>query len=386
MRILILLSRVPFPIEKGDKLRAYHQIQVMAQKHEIILCATSDAPIETESLNELKKYCKEIHIFPLGKLGMLWNIFKAIFSGKPIQTGYFYRCHIQKKIDKIIENTQPDHIFCQLIRVSEYVKNAPYPKTLDYMDVFSMGVRRRMLNSQWWFAPFLKLEYKRLLKYENSIFKYFNNKTIISEPDRELIPHPEKGKIVVIPNGVDYEYFAPVEQERKFDLVFTGNMGYPPNIDAACFLVQSIAPLVRKKYPQLNILIAGATPHNKVLALKSETVSVTGWMPDIRDAYAQSKIFVAPMRIGTGLQNKILEAMAMKLPCITTTLPNEALGAKNNNEILVGDTAQELADLIIQLINNPELQISIAEKGHVFVKNNFSWKSSTETLLNLFNL
>ena len=384
MRILVILSRVPYPIEKGDKLRAFHQLEVMAQQHEIILCALSDAPVHPDTLVVLKKLCKQVHVFRLGKIGMLWNFTKSFFNGKPFQVGYFYRSAIKKKIDKVIEDSKPDHIFCQLIRVSEYVKNAHLPKTIDYMDVFSMGMRRRMLNSPWWISPFFKMEYNRLLKYENYIFSFFDHTIIISEPDRDLIPHPEKEKICVIPNGVDYDYFSPADVAKKYDLVFTGNMGYAPNIDAASFLVNDILPLVRAHFPQIRILIAGATPHSKVLALKSENVTISGWIPDIRDAYAQSEIFIAPMRIGTGLQNKILEAMAMALPCITTTLPNDALGAEINTEILVGNTANELANHIITLLNDKQARDIMAQKGNDFVKKNFSWQSSTETMINLF--
>lgn len=384
MKLFVLLSRVPYPIEKGDKLRAFHQLEVMAQQHEIVLCALSDAKIHPETSLLLNKLCKEVHIFKLGKIGMLINIVKAFFSGKPIQVGYFYRSSIQNKINKILEVSKPEHIFCQLIRVSEYVKNSPYPKSLDYMDVFSMGVRRRMGTSPWWLSPFLKMENNRLLKYENYIFDCFDQKIIISNPDRDLIPHPEKEKIVVIPNGVDYEYFSPVKTDKKYDLVFTGNMGYPPNIDAACYLVHEIAPLVRKTFPELRILIAGATPHSKVIALKSEYVTVSGWIPDIREAYSQSSIFIAPMRIGTGLQNKILEAMAMALPCITTTLPNDALGAKPEKEICIGDTATELAEKVVMLLKQPEKQELLAQQGHSFVKNNYSWSASTHAMVDLF--
>lgn len=384
MKLFVILSRVPYPIEKGDKLRAYHQLKVLSKKHDITLCALSDIPVPAEAIKELEKYCSKVYIFPLFKPTIVWNILKSIFNGTPFQTGYFYSCKIQKEINKILKQLEPDHIFCQLIRVSEYVKNTSTPKTLDYMDVFSMGVRRRMLSSSWWLKPVLKMEYKRLLKYEHYIFEKFSAKSIISEPDRDLIPHPENSQIAIIPNGVDYDYFFSKNEEKLYDLVFTGNMGYPPNIDAACFLAQEITPLLKVKYPEIKILIAGATPHAKVNALKSKNITVSGWIPDIRTAYDEAKIFIAPMRIGTGLQNKILEAMAMSLPCVTTTLPNQALNAKENSEILVGNTAQELATAVISLLENQELTNAISKNGHAFVKNHYSWEASTQLLENLF--
>jgi len=386
MKIFVLLSRVPFPIEKGDKLRAYHQIRCLAMNNEIILCALSDSPVQPEALKILNELCSEVHIIPIGKPGMIWNVLKAFVNGNPLQVGYFYRCSVRKKINTLIEQCKPDHIYCQLTRVSEYVKDSHVPKTLDYQDIFSMGAKRRAESS----SPFLKLffmmEYRRLLRYEYDIFTKFDHKTIISQPDRDLLLHPLRGEVVIIPNGVDHAYFSPAKSEKIHDIVFTGNMGYPPNIDAARFIADEIFPKVLKQFPEANLLLAGANPHTKVLALKASNITVTGWLPDIRDSYAKSRIFIAPMRIGTGLQNKLLEAMAMELPCITSELANQALGAKENEEILVGVTADDYANHIIRLLQDIPFADKLAKNGNAFVRNAFSWEKSTAVLEELFRL
>jgi hypothetical protein len=143
MKIFVLLSRIPFPIEKGDKLRAYHQIRCLAKDNEIILCALSDAPVHEDAIKVLTEFCKAVHIIRIGKAGMVWNVAKAFFKGKPFQVGYFYRSSAQKEINSLIAKYKPDHIYCQLIRVSDYVKDSDLPKTLDYQDIFSMGAKRR---------------------------------------------------------------------------------------------------------------------------------------------------------------------------------------------------------------------------------------------------
>jgi len=385
MKIFVLLSRVPYPIEKGDKLRAFHQIRCLAKHNEIILCALSDSAVHPDALNELNKFCSQVHIIPIRKPGMVWNVIKAFLNGKPLQVGYFYRCHAQKKIDNIITKTNPDHIFCQLIRVSEYVKNSAIPKTLDYQDIFSMGAKRRAETSSFLMKIPFFMEHKRLLRYENMIFDKFDNKTIISQPDRDLLPHPSRNDVAIIPNGVDHTYFSPVKGVKSYEVVFTGNMGYPPNIDAARFIAEEIFPLVLKQFPAAKLLLAGATPHARVQALQSENITVSGWMADIRDSYASSRIFIAPMRIGTGLQNKLLEAMAMEMPCITSDLANQALGAKQNVEILIGSNAGEYAEHIIKLLNDQKYADTLAQNGHAFVKKVFSWENSVAELEKLFN-
>lgn len=384
MKIFVLLSRVPFPIEKGDKLRAYHQMRCLAKTNEIILCALSDTPVHDDAVKVLQEFCSEVHIIRIHRLGMIWNVVKAFLSGKPLQVGYFYRCGASKKINRIIEICKPDHIYCQLIRVSEYVKNSEISKTLDYQDIFSVGAKRRAETSSSLLRLFFFMEYKRLFKYEHYIFGKFDHKTIISEPDRDLLQHESRKEVAIIPNGVDHGYFAPVKKQKTHDVVFTGNMGYPPNIDAARFIANDIFPIVLKVIPEATLLIAGATPHAKVLALQSSNITVTGWLPDIRDSYSSSRIFIAPMRIGTGLQNKLLEAMAMEIPCITSLLANQALGAKKDEEILVGGSAQEYADHIIRLLQDDTFAQTLAQKGHAFVKRVFSWENAASELEQLF--
>ena len=385
MKIFVLLSRFPYPLEKGDKLRAYNQIKFLSKNNEIHLCTLNDTKLDEKSISALEPFCKSITVINLSKFAMLINVIKAFLTGKPLQVGYFYNSAAQKKINWLIKTIRPDHIYCQLLRVAEYVKEQNIPKTLDYQDVFSKGVERRSLTSPWYFKPILKIEYKRLLKYENEVFNYFDNKTIISKPDRDLIPHPEKDKIEIVINGVDTDFFKPMNIKKEYEVVFIGNMGYPPNVNAAEYLAKKILPLVHKQKPDVRLTLAGASPHANVLALKSDKIEVTGWVEDIRECYAKSKIFIAPMQIGTGLQNKLLEAMAMKIPSITSDLANKALEAKNGEEILVGSSPEQFAGHIVNLLNNDDLANTIAENGYKFVHRNYHWSAATRKLEDLIS-
>jgi glycosyltransferase involved in cell wall biosynthesis len=387
MRIFILLSRVPYPLEKGDKLRAYHQIRELSRKNEIILCALNpDKKLNKQkAFAALQPFCRSINFIDIPFYRKLWNIGMAFFNGLPFQTGYFYNKSASRKVNKLIAEYKPEHIYCQLLRTAEYVKETKIPKTLDYQDVFSYGMKRRLEHASLLMKPLLKMEYQRLARYEEKIFKFFENKTIISIPDRNLIPHPEREKIEVIPNGVDWEYFSPLKKEKSFDLIFIGNMAYPPNIDAAEFLAKEIMPLVWKKIPEAILLLAGASPHLRVSSLYSERIKVSGWLDDIREAYSSGKIFIAPMRIGTGLQNKLLEAMAMKIPCITTPLANDALQAENGKQILIGSSAGELAECVLKLLENENLYNELAVNGQQLVRKQFSWEEYTEKLHKIIN-
>lgn len=381
MKIFVLLPRIPYPLEKGDKLRAYNQIKQLAKNNEIVLCALNDKKVdEQKAFHALQPYCGSINFIRINKLQILLGLIRAFFKRWPMQCGYFYNRRAAKKIDALIEKYKPDLLYGQLVRVAEYIRHKSIPKAIDYQDVFSYGMKRRRDIASFITRPVFNMEYQRLCRYEAAVFDEFDIKTIISQPDRDLIPHPKKDAIFIIPNGVDHEYFKPQQQQKQYDIVFTGNMSYAPNVNAVDYLANEILPLVWKQIPEAKMYIAGATPDPKVKKAATDRIIVSGWLDDIRDAYAQSRVFIAPMRIGTGLQNKLLEAMSMGLPAITTPLANASLGAKPNDEILVGNNAEELAQHIVTLLTDKEKATQIAQAGFDFTNRVYDWGAATEIM------
>jgi len=384
-KLLILTARFPYPLEKGDKLRIYHQIKTLSKQYEIILCSLTDEQVHVHDYQEVKEYCTRIYTFKLSKIKILKNTVRAFFSGLPFQIGYFFNQSFKAEIDSIIQKEKPHHIYCQLIRMAEYVRNSNVPKTIDYMDTFSIGTKRWAENAKWFLKPIIKREAKMLAAYERIVFKDFNHHTIISEQDKNYLDIPEKEQIKIVPNGVDMNFFRPNSSiEKVYDIAFVGNMGYVPNVEGARYLVQDILPLLIKKYPSIKILIAGARPTALVQSLASENVMVTGWVEDIREAYASAKIFVAPLFLGSGLQNKILEAMSMSVPCITTTLVNNAVKAIPEKAIIIADDTVQFANQISRLLDNEALINEVGENGLAYVKANYSWESYVDELIECF--
>ena len=382
MKIFVLLPRIPYPLEKGDKLRAYNQIKQLSKRHEIVLCAINDngKVDEQQAFHALQPYCSSINFIKISKLRILCGLARAFFKGLPMQCGYFYNRKAARKVDALIWKHHPDMLFGQLLRVAEYIRHKDIPKTIDYQDVFSYGMKRRRDIASWLTRPVYNMEYQRLCRYEAAIFDDFDVKAIISEPDRDLIPHPRKDEILIIPNGVDHDYFKPQSQVKRYDIVFTGNMSYAPNVNAVDYLANEILPIVWKSLPDTKMYIAGANPDPKVKKAANDRIIVSGWLDDIRDAYAQSRVFIAPMRIGTGLQNKLLEAMSMGLPAITSPLANASLGAKPDEEILVGSNAEEMAQHIITLLTDQEKAQQLAQAGYDFTNRVYDWGKATEIL------
>jgi polysaccharide biosynthesis protein PslH len=386
VKLLVLTSRFPYPLEKGDKLRIFHQIRELSQHHEIILCALSEEVVQDADYQQVMPFCSQIHIFHLSKTTIFFNFLAGILRGLPFSVSYFFNRKIQKQILDIAQKEKPNHVYAQLIRTSEYFKETSYPKTLDYMDAFSVGMYRRSQDDAWYLRPFYRLESKLLKRYETNISPYYDHLTIISQQDKLLVLGSNEINIKVVPNGIDYQYFTPkYEQtkEPKYDIVFVGNLGYYPNIQAAKYLVNHILPLLKKERPNIKILLAGARPSPEIELLANENVDIKRDLVDIREAYLSAKIFVAPIFHGSGQQNKILEAMAMGLPCITTTLVNNAILAKPNEEILTADTEGVFVEQILNLLQDIDYQLIIKANGRKFVKTHYSWHTATKVLNDL---
>lgn len=373
-KLVYIVSRFPFPLEKGDKLRAYYQIKELSKRFEIHLIALSDATVSEKQIAELTPYCKTVTTHTISKFSSVFSMLIAFLGKNPLQVGYFYNSSVNRKIQKQLHTIQPDHIFTQLIRTTEYSKDYHNcDKTLDYMDALSKGIERRIEKASWFTKWVFKLEAKRLQEYERKIFDYYEFKTIISDQDRNYIFHPERAKIKCIPNGIDHSFLEYSSHTTPtFDLVFVGNMSYAPNVDAATYICKKIL----LQLTDMKLLIAGANPHHSLqkLAENNKNVSLSGWIDDVKEAYTSGKIFLAPMMIGTGMQNKLLEAMALGIPCVTTTLANNAIKAIHNESIVIADTKEEFVSAIEKLMKNQELAHKIGEKGKEFVKGMYSWE------------
>ncbi len=388
MKILVFLPRFPYPLNKGDKLRAFNQIKELSKNNDIYLFALSNRQIKNSEINILKNYCKDVRIEKLLLIGRLLSLVLCIFNKLPLQVALFTTFLAKRHFINYYKKLEPNVVYFQFVRSGEYAKlikkqcGEDRPKlVLDFQDCLSMNMFRRAEISKTLIKLLLMQEVKRLRDYENCMFDVVDTLTIITQQDRGCIISQRRKEVKIIENGVDRKYFEYKGNcKKQFDIIFSGNMSYKPNVVAAQYLIKNIMPLVWKKNKNVNVCLAGSNPSKEVRELANEHVMVTGWVEDMREYYAKSLIFIAPMQIGTGLQNKLLEAMAMMLPCVTTPLANHALKTKENEHILVGQSATDLANHILALLKNSSYRYNIAKSGNNFVKENYSWQISTARL------
>ncbi len=360
----------------------------MSKSYELVLVSINNESPSPSDIEQMKKICEEVHVFKLGFVARFWSLFIGVFLKRPFQVSLFYSNSIQKKIDKIIDDNSIDIIYSQLVRAAEYIKNQPHTKVVDFMDAFSWGMNKRAQSTGPFYSMMYKWESELLKLYENHIFNKFDFHTIISEQDRDRMDIPLRDKIRIVPNGVDTQFFTGNDSaDRKYQICFVGNMGYLPNVKAVEYIAEEIMPQLVAEHEDFKLLIAGARPTASVKKLNAQPgIDVTGWVDDIRDAYNDAKIFIAPIFIGIGQQNKILEAMSMGVPCITTEVVNNSIGAKPGESILIADTAEEYINAINYLLDNTDKYDAIRERGKIFVNEKYSWESQSKELFDIFAL
>lgn len=382
MNILVLLSRFPWPLEKGDKLRAYYQLRGLARRHEVHLLCLNEEPVSPAALAELD-FCKSVQVVRQSKLGIAGNLLAGIFNGLPFQVNYFRSRKMRAAIAETVAREGIDAIFVQLIRLGMNLPETPGVATfLDYMDCFSIGMGNRVPETGWALRWLVRLEAQRLKRYEERIAAQFDGWGIISQRDADGLP-PEVGAVaVIIPNGVGDVFFEnlPEVVEKRYDLVFFGNMGYQPNVESARYLVQEVLPEVRKLGLDPSLCIAGARPAKLVQGFASERVHVTGFVDDIRSYVLSARLSIAPVIGGQGLQNKLLESMALGLPTLTTPMAFAGIADSGEEVLLVCEDAAAFAREIKRLLEDEAAAAAIGAAGKRFVESHYRWEAMNAQL------
>lgn len=373
--LLFLSLRFPYPPQRGDRIRAYYFIKELSKKHNISLISFFDSEEEIEQIDELRKYCSQVKVVKFSQLRAYFNSVIYSLSSKPIQVGYWHSPDMQKTVDKSIAANDFDIIHVQFFRMAQYItKYTDYPKILDLTDALSLNLNRRAKLDRGLSYPLVKLEERRVRKYEVEIIKEFDVGTMVSAFDRDyLLDLDDSLELTVIPMGVDLDYFSPGKSSYKSQVLFTGTMNYFPNYDAVLYFCNEIFPIVKQKLPDVSFYVVGNNPHKKLQQIASKDIVITGHVPDVRPYFDDSAVFVCPLRAGSGMQTKNLEAMAMGVPVVTTSVGLEGLDATPGKEIFVADNPVDFANQLIRLIEEPALRRKVSESERKLVETKYSW-------------
>lgn len=380
MRIVFVTPRLVYPVNRGDKVRPFNFARVLSRKYELSLVSFIQSKDEIRYIETLKKWFNSVDTVFLPSKTSNLNVVCDLLSRNPLQVSYFKSSHFKQKLDKILDKEKFDLVYIFHLRMAQYLLNRnDLYRVLDLTDAVSLFIARLLKYAKWYAKPFYFLELSRLKEYEQQLMNHFEEYWIISEEDRKAIEIERRfNNLLVIPNGVDTEFFKIFRGkrdilEKKKNIIFVGYMGVE-SIDAIFYFHSHILPIIRKEIPEVRFFIVGANPPSRVKALtQDKNIIVTGYVKDLRDWYSKASVAIAPMRFVAGMQNKILEAMAMSLPVVTTSYGNEGINAKDGEIIFVENEPGHFAQRVIQLLKDNNLRTEIGNKARKFVEQRYSW-------------
>jgi sugar transferase (PEP-CTERM/EpsH1 system associated) len=360
MRVLFLAHRLPYPPDKGDKIRSFRELEEFASRHELDLFCFYDDPNDRHYLHEVSRYCRDVYAEPVSGFSSRIRALKALCLGRPFTTGFFYSRGMERRVRGAINDRGYDLIFVYGSAVAQYVQGINHPtRVLDLVDVDSDKWRQYACYSKAPISWIWNAEAARLGEYENRIVREFSMTLVSTPAEADLLRRlGVDARIEYLENRFDTTYFDPTKVNVPAEIascqpyiVFTGSMDYFPNVDAVHVFCREVFPRIRAQVPNAQFFIAGRNPTRLVRKLALlPGVRVTGAVADIRPYLRGASAAVAPLRIARGIQTKIFEAMAMNLPVAVSNKAAMAMPACLRREVHIEDDSRALAGCLIRLL------------------------------------
>ncbi|EEY6012085.1 glycosyltransferase [Escherichia coli] len=381
-KILVLTPRFPYPVIGGDRLRIYKICEYLSKYFDLTLLSLCEKKEEI-NMDIDDSVFKEIHRIYLPKFISYINTIISVPTSTPLQVAYYKSYKYKKKLEELLP--KHDAVFAHLIRTGDYVKNKDAVKILEMTDAISLNYKRVRQNSITNFRSFVySIEQKRLEHYEKSMSEHFDLLSLISPIDKEFL-FKDKMNVKVYGNGVDANllpFYKREIQDKNVNLIFIGNMHSLQNMDAVLWFAKYILPKIKVKGKNVILKIIGRIKEVDEIKLSKYTnVKIIGAVNNVADASLDGHIGICPIRLGAGVQNKILEYMALGLPCITSSVGYEGIGALNKENILIADTIDEYNHEINALVYDKKYYNFIAINARKFVEAKYSWSAKLESMI-----
>lgn len=406
MNILYIAHRIPYPPNKGDKIRAYHQLRALAEIGNVFLCALVDETEDWQYQTTLESFCKEVKLIGVNSNWKKVISLSGMLRRKPMSVLYFHEKHLQEKIDVILQENKIDVICCFSGTSAEYLYCSRHAEWLfstnrkkpllimDFCDVDSLKWQEYGKRSSFPFSYLYNQEGRLLNTYEKEIVRKFDTSIIITENEKALFRENvnRSANPLVIGNGVDLEYFNPemvtssatCNDRKGTELLFVGAMDYRANVDGVCWFAEAVWPQVLNYSKNTIFTIAGRNPTRAVQLLHGKkNILVTGAVEDIRPYYQSASIVVVPLRIARGIQNKVLEAMAMGKAVVSTTNAATGIIDHEGHGVQIQDNPHEFAKAITSLIGDKITSAKSGAQNRAYVEKYFNWSTNLEVLKKL---
>jgi sugar transferase (PEP-CTERM/EpsH1 system associated) len=337
---------------------------------------------QENSLKAIHSFCERIEVVPVLAWRRFWRLGQVPFTSLPLQTLYFFDPSLRQRVRSLLQSQSFDLIHVQLVRMAPVIDglSGQIPKVLDLIDALSVNMARRAQRKRGLQAGVAAWEARRIQRYERVLVQKYDRVIVSSPVDRSAIG--EFPNLHVVPNGVDIQAHSfNADGRESATIIFTGSMWYFPNVDAISWFIGSVFPLVRQQVPNAQVFIVGANPKRGVQRLsRFPGVIVTGYVPSVQDYLSRATIAVAPMQGGSGMQFKVIEAMASGTPVVATSYALGGLEAVDGEHLLIAQDTTTFASQVVRLLRSSELQRRLAHNARKLVEEKYAWERTVVML------
>jgi sugar transferase (PEP-CTERM/EpsH1 system associated) len=393
-RILYVTHRVPYPPDKGDRIRCFHVLRFLAARADVSLACLADEPVDAEVEAALRRLCRELAVVPLDRRRWL-RAAASLATGGTVSEGAFRSPRLASTLRSWAQESRFDAALASASSVAPYLMEPwlrDVPAVVDFMDVDSQKWLDYSASSRPPRSWLYRLEGARLRRLERRLSGWARAVLLVTEAEADLYRQvcPE-GRGHAVTNGVDFDYFAPppagAAEEEPGRCVFVGAMDYEPNVDGAGWFCREVWPEVRRRRPDARLALVGRRPAPEVQALaRTAGVEVVGSVPDVRPHVARASVTVVPLRIARGVQNKVLESLAMGKATVVSPPPLEGLRAAPGEHLLLARSPADWIESLTRLFEAPALRRRLGAAGRAFALENHCWERCLAPLGGLLGL
>lgn len=385
MKILFVCHRLPFPPNRGGKIRPFNMIQHLSRKHDVTVASLAETEQELCDGAGLEKHCAEVIAELLPKPVRWRQACAALCTSEPSSVAYFRSVDLHRRVQKVLREQKFDCAIVHCAFVAQYVLGWEGGlRWLDYGDLDSGKWAEYGEHRSFPLSLGFRLEAKKLRKYEAKLAGLFHQCTVTTQGELDMYASlGASTPCSVIPNGVDASYFTrPVQgPESSRVIAFLGRMDYYPNIDGILYFVHDILPIIQKAIPDVHLRVIGSNPSQRIRDLaRLPGVTVTGHVPDVRPYLADAAVAIAPLRLARGTQNKILESMAMGIPVVATPQAAKGIHAVPGEHFLVAGSPQIFAAQVVGLLQQIETRRAISHEARKQVERMHHWPASMDLM------